>query len=128
MITSRALHDLLPHVAELAQAFIEKCNDAGVSIIITSTYRDVEAQDALYAQHPKVTNAKGGESFHQYRVAFDFVPLSNGKPVWDDYRLFKRCGEIGESLGLEWAGRFHSFPESCHFQATGGKTIADFKK
>ena len=132
MVNSRSLADLLPKVSELAQAFIDKCHDAGIDVIITSTYRDTESQNALYAQGrtkagPIVTNAKGGDSFHQYRVAFDFCPMQNGKPAWDDYALFKRCGLIGESLGLEWAGRFHQFPESAHFQLRGGLSVSDFK-
>lgn len=38
--------------------------------------------------------------------------------------LFTRCGAIGESVGLEWAGRWKTFREMAHLQYTGGLTIA----
>ena len=75
----------------------------------------------LYAQGrttagPKVTNANGGQSAHNYRLAFDFCPIVNGKAVWNNLVLFKRCGVIAEGLGLEWAGNWKSFPELAHCQ------------
>lgn len=132
MISSRLLTDLLPPVQALCQAFIDACAAQGIDVLITSTYRDHESQNALYAQGrtapgAKVTNARGGESFHNWRVAFDFVPLVGGKARWDDLLLFKRCGEIAESVGLEWAGRWVTFRELAHCQYTGGLTLADFR-
>lgn len=132
MINSRKLSDLHPHVAVLAASFIQECAKAGIDVIITSTYRDNESQNALYAQGrttsgPRVTAAKGGESYHNYRVAFDFCPIINGKPDWANTMTFSKCGIIAESLGLEWAGRWITFKELAHCQWTGGLTIADFK-
>jgi len=133
MIPSRKLSDLLPDVAAKCDSFIRACADEGIDVLITSTYRDNESQDALYAvgrvkPGRKVTNARGGESLHNYRVAFDFVPLAHGKPMWEDEKLFARCGEIAEHVGLSWAGRWVSFKELAHCQYTEGKTIADFQK
>lgn len=56
-----------------------------------------------------VTNAGPGQSSHNYRAAFDFVPLIEGKPYWrtktpEDLALWARFGEIGINAGLEWAG------------------------
>lgn len=132
MINSRNLDDLHPHVAALCRRFVEECDKAGIDVIITSTYRDHESQQALYNQGrttpgKKVTNAKPGQSFHNWRVAFDFVPVVNGKAQWNDTDTFTRCGEIAESLGLEWAGRWKSFKELAHCQFTGGLTLADFQ-
>lgn len=111
--------------------FIGECAKQGIDVLITSTYRDNESQAALYAQGrtaagPRVTNAKPGESFHNYRLAFDFVPMVNGKPQWKDEKLFARCGAIAESIGLEWAGRWQSFKELAHIQAPGLK-LAELK-
>lgn len=132
MINSRKIEDLHPIVAERCQQFVDKCAAAGVDVLITSTYRDNESQDAIYAKGrtasgPRVTNAKGGESYHNYRVAFDFVPIVNGKADWNNTMTFRKCGEIAESVGLEWAGRWKSFPELAHCQWTNGLKIADFK-
>lgn len=132
MINSRKLEDLAPPVRKKVEMFIAACEAAGIDILITSTYRDHEAQDELYKKGRtipgnKVTNAKGGQSFHNWRVAFDFVPLENGKPDWNDIELFTRCGEIAERCGLEWAGRWTKFKEYAHCQYTGGLTLADFQ-
>lgn len=133
MVNSRSLTDLLPVVQKKARALLAAAKAEGIDLLVTSTYRDAECQDALYAQGRtkpgrKVTNARGGQSWHQYRVAFDVVPLFAGKAVWNDQRLWKRIGELGESVGLEWAGRWKTFRESPHFQFTGGLTMADLRK
>lgn len=133
MINSRSLTELRNIVLIRAQAFIDACKKVGIDVIVTSTYRDFESQDSLYAQGrtkpgKKVTNAKGGESFHNFRCAFDFVPIVNGKAQWDDSKLFTKCGEIAESVGLEWAGRWKKFPEMAHCQYTGGLTLKDLRE
>jgi peptidoglycan L-alanyl-D-glutamate endopeptidase CwlK len=132
MINSRDIAELHPTVRKMAEEFIAKCKAAGIDVLITSTYRDNESQNALYAQGrtkkgAKVTNAKGGQSYHNWRVAFDFVPIVNGKADWNNLKTFERCGVIGESCGLEWAGRWKSFKEYAHLQYTGGLKLADFQ-
>lgn len=132
MINSRKPTDLLPKVQTLCEEFIQRCADAGIDVLITSTYRDNESQAELYAQGRTkpgkiVTNAKPGDSYHNYRCAFDFVPIVNGKPRWNDLATFTKCGEIAEGVGLEWAGRWTTFKELAHCQFTGGLTLADLK-
>lgn len=133
MINSRDIKELHPIVQSMCNSFISKCKDVGIDVIITSTYRDKESQDKLYSQgrsEPgnKVTNAKGGQSFHNWRVAFDFVPIISGKAQWNDISLFKRCGDIAKSVGLEWAGDWKSFKEYAHCQYTSGLTLKDFQE
>ena len=119
MINSRELTELHPRVAALALRLIEESKKQGIDLLITSTYRDIESQNALYRigrnikgagvtkNRPMgniVTNASGGQSFHNWRVAFDFVPIVAGKAMWNNLAIFKTVGAIGKSLGLEWAG------------------------
>lgn len=136
MINSRDIKDLHPTVQVLVNAMVIACTKAGFEFLITSTYRDNESQNALYAQGRTikgavVTNAKGGQSFHNYRVAFDIVPLRNGKPVWGtkgaDGKLWKDIAKIGKACGLEWAGDWKTFVEYPHFQYTQGLTLKDFQ-
>lgn len=133
MLSSRSLSDLLSPARERAELFLARAQAQGIDLLVTSTYRDHESQAALYAQGrtapgKRVTNAKPGQSFHNWRVAFDVVPLRAGKPVWNttgsDGQLWARVGAIGESCGLEWAARWMSFPEFAHFQYTGGLSLA----
>lgn len=133
MINSRDLKDLLPKVAAMASNFIVKCKESDIDVIITSTYRDIESQNALYAQGRTtggkvVTNAKGGQSCHNYQCAFDFVPIINGKAQWNDLAAFKKCGAIAVECGLEWAGNWKSFSELAHCQYTGGLSIKDLQQ
>jgi len=131
-MASRLIMDLHDSLQPLAHEFLTQCALAGIDIIITCTFRSPAEQDALYAQGrtkpgAKVTNAKAGESLHNFMVdgiaasrAFDVVPLRGGKCVWGtkgaDLILWKKVGEIGVKLGLEWAGNWKSFKEFPHFQ------------
>ena len=131
-MASRDLKDLLPVVEAKAKNFLAECKKAGIDVLIYCTYRSVKEQDELYAightlPGKKVTNAKGGESWHNYHAAFDFVPMLNGKPQWGDTRLYERCGAIAEACGLEWAGRWVKFKETAHCQYRGGLTLAQAK-
>lgn len=133
MVSSRSLDDLAPQVRALAGLFIDRAKEQGIDVIITSTYRDAEAQQALYDQGRSlpgtvVTNAKPGDSFHNYRLAFDFAPIVGGKIPWGDSAVFTRLGQLGESIGLEWAGRWTgSLREMAHLQWTGGLSLAQLK-
>ncbi len=142
MIDSRDLNDLAPAARKRAEAFFAACSadpelrTQGITVMTTSTYRDFEAQNAIYARGRTapgkvVTNARAGDSWHNWRCAFDVLPLRFGKPVWGttgaDRAVWQRLGEIGEQCGLEWAGRWTTFREMAHFQYTSGLTLADFK-
>ena len=132
MINSRKIEDLNPKVAAMCKEFIAKCDAAGIDVLITSTYRDAASQTAIYNQGRttpgrKVTNAKAGFSWHNYKCAFDFCPIKNGKAMWNDTATFVKCGEIAESCGLEWAGKWKSFKELAHCQYTGGLTMAQLR-
>lgn len=137
MKSSRSLDDLQPHVAAMCRAHLAACAAAGIDLIVTCTLRDWEMQAQLYRQGrttkgARVTNADAGDSAHNYGLAYDVVPLRNGKPVWGtiatmDEELWTRVGELGELEGLEWAGRWRTFKEFAHFQDLGGRTIAELK-
>ena len=133
MINSRSLDDLAPPAKQRALAFIAAASAKGIDLLVTSTYRDSESQDALYAQGRTtpgniVTRAKAGQSWHNWRCALDVVPLVNGKAIWDDQAMWKQVGEIGKSCGLEWAGDWKTFKEYPHFQYTGGLTLSQLQQ
>ena len=134
MINSRKLEDLVEPARNRVEDFLALCKHAGIDILVTSTYRDTESQNALYAQGRTapgkiVTNAKAGESYHNFRCAVDVVPLVNGKPDWDgSHPVWKQIGELGKQAGLEWAGEWRTFKELAHFQYTGGLTLAQLRE
>lgn len=130
MINSRDINELVPPTKERVEKFKALCKENNIDLLITSTYRDNESQNALFAQGRTapgkiVTNAKAGQSWHNFRCAVDVVPLVNGKPVWDgDDPIWAKVGALGKQAGLEWAGDWKKFKEMAHFQYTGGLTMA----
>ena len=128
MINSRDPKELHPDVQPLCAAFLAECNKQGLDVMLTQTYRDVAYQDWLYEQGrtrpgAKVTNAKGGASMHNYRLAFDIAIKVNGKIDWDNEALYAKAGAIGKSLGLEWGGDFKTIKDTPHFQYTYSKRL-----
>jgi peptidoglycan L-alanyl-D-glutamate endopeptidase CwlK len=57
-----------------------------VRLRFSYTLRTFAEQDALFAKRPKVTNAKAGQSFHNYGLAFDIVLMydKNGDGVFEE--------------------------------------------
>ena len=80
------------------------------------------------APGPKVTNAKPGYSWHNFGVAWDFAVFDEqGQPQWES-PLMERCGEIGESLGLEWGGRWKGIKDTPHLQLKTGLSLAEARQ
>lgn len=115
------------------QSFLNAAKAAGIDLLVTSTYRDNASQNALYAQGRTkpgkiVTNAKAGQSWHNYKCAVDVVPVVAGKPRWDvKDEVWQQVGKLGKAAGLEWAGDWKRFKEYPHFQYTGGLTLAQLQ-
>ncbi len=101
----------------------------------THTLRTFAEQDELYAQGRTkagkiVTNAKGGQSYHNYGLAIDIVIINGSNPEWDIKKDFDRDGKadwieivnIFKQYGWEWGGdwRFKDYP---HFQKTLGYSV-----
>jgi peptidoglycan L-alanyl-D-glutamate endopeptidase CwlK len=129
MINSRDIKLLVPELQTLCLQFIAKCKEAGVPVIITQTLRDKEYQDFLYAKGrttpgPIVTKVKGGFSQHEKGRAFDFVPVVNGKAIWNDNKLWAKCGKIAVELGLEWGGSWTRFVDKPHCQLKNTPPVA----
>jgi peptidoglycan L-alanyl-D-glutamate endopeptidase CwlK len=83
----------------------------GYEMAILEGYRSPERQDMLSQIGSHVTSAKAFQSYHQYGLAADCAFLLNGKLVISEkdpwamkgYALY---GEVAESLGLTWGGRW----------------------
>ncbi|HRH25315.1 MAG TPA: peptidoglycan-binding protein, partial [Candidatus Paceibacterota bacterium] len=122
-VEKTGIYQLYPLVERARIAFIEACRLQGEEIRVTEGYRSIERQNELYKQRPKVTNAKGGESFHNYGVAFDVIFTKTGyKGNWD------KIGKIGKAMGLTWGGDFKSIKDRPHFELTLDYKLKDFKE
>lgn len=132
-MSSRKIEDLIPSMKAKAGLFAAKMAEAGIPFMFTCTARSRKEQIDLYAQGrtrpgPIVTWTL--DSNHIPRPeddggarAFDIAILKNGKPTWDakvdvnddDRADYIQAGEIGESVGLRWGGRFRR-PDMPHFE------------
>jgi peptidoglycan LD-endopeptidase CwlK len=126
------LQTLQPTVQPIFDSFLAQCEAAGIPCDIVQGTRSFEEQQAVYdqgrsASGPVVTNAKPGDSYHQYGLAVDVVPRAyKSLPDWNPSGpLWERIGQIGEAAGLTWGGRF-STPDKPHFQLTAAP-IAELK-
>jgi peptidoglycan L-alanyl-D-glutamate endopeptidase CwlK len=132
---------LYPPLLIKLEQLIENCSKRGVDYYAVSGFRDWEEQDKLYAQGRNkkgkvidksqvVTNAKGGESNHNYSVAADWCADSDKtryglQPNWntESYRIL---AEEAQHLGLE-AGFFWKFKDAPHIQLNLAKNGLSFQ-
>ncbi len=112
-MASRELKDLQPIVAKKAKELISLALTSGITLIVTSTLRTFQEQTDLFAQGRTapsngkiVTWARAGESWHNFGLAFDVVPIVNGKAIWTSITLWNTIGRLGKQIGLIWGGDF----------------------
>jgi peptidoglycan L-alanyl-D-glutamate endopeptidase CwlK len=122
-----------PLVLRKALEVVNEMTKRGYNVTIYQSFRSKAEQDAIYAQGRTkpgaiVTNAKGGESLHNYGVAVDIVFVVNGKPSWSDKHAWAELGSVGKSVGFEWGGDWKGFVDRPHFQLTLGHSLSDFQK
>jgi peptidoglycan L-alanyl-D-glutamate endopeptidase CwlK len=146
-MSSRKIEDLHWMLQKPAMDLLVMCKRETYDVIITCTYRSPVEQDVLFAQGRTtkgqiVTWAKGGESLHNFRtgnkpaaLAFDVVPIIHGRAYWTTdgagHKIWHTIGELGESLGLDWAGRWTGGKrEYPHFQLNkeGLKNVENYIK
>ncbi|WP_338754951.1 M15 family metallopeptidase [Bacillus sp. FJAT-52991] len=125
-----------PYVAEKALKLVEMTCKENIAIIITQGLRTISEQNLLYEQGRSkpgniVTNARGGHSYHNFGLAFDYCvcDVKGGKliPNWTVDKRWKRVGALGQELGLEWGGNWRDFVDYPHFQYTFGLSLAQLR-
>ena len=105
-------------------------------------YRTFEQQAALYAKGrtapgDKVTNAKPGQSYHNYGLAADIVLLLPGGQVsWDRRVDLDKDGRsdwdevvyVFKQYGWKWGGDWISFKDYPHFEKSFGLSVKELRK
>ncbi len=132
---ANALHPKLrAEVIQTANELAEK----GLIFRIVQGFRSIAEQNAIYAQGRTIpgkiiTNAKGGQSYHNYGLAIDFaidILDSNGNVtsvsfdtnVDSDHDGNKDFMEVINAFGLKgWqSGMFWKFKDTDHLEKTFG--------
>lgn len=83
----------------------------GYDMALLEGYRSPARQDMLASMGSSVTNARAFQSWHQYGLAADCAFWRDGKLVISEkdpwtMRGYQLYGEVAESLGLTWGGRW----------------------
>jgi peptidoglycan L-alanyl-D-glutamate endopeptidase CwlK len=121
---------LIPELRSLARKHLDLCMEAGIDLMVVQGYRTLQEQAALYETGrgqdggEKVTNARPGSSWHNFRRAYDVAVVEGGKINWNSPG-YTEAGKIGKSLGLLWGGDFKSVRGDLgHFEYHPGLTLA----
>lgn len=125
------LNELHPEVRDSAiRAYTKACKitPVGVHPFITECFRSFKRSDELYAQGRTkpgsiVSNAKGGESIHNYKLALDFCLQINGKTSWVVDENWKKVAQCFKDEGWEWGGDWRSFKDYPHCEKKMGNSL-----
>ena len=132
-ITQKRTDKLHPIVRDEVKKIIAECDavlTGKAKIRITQGLRTFDEQAQLYAigrtkAGKKVTNAKAGQSIHNYGLAVDMCLIIDGKTAswdtakdWDDDKIadWYECVKIFAKHGWEWGGNWKTFKDLPHFE------------
>jgi peptidoglycan L-alanyl-D-glutamate endopeptidase CwlK len=116
---------------DLARKFLSEFGGFAFDIRIISGTRTYDQQNALYRQGrrgnagPIVTNARGGQSNHNFGIAWDIGLFDSGKYLTGanarENAAYESAAVRGLANGLasklEWGGSWKTFQDQPHYQA-----------
>ena len=139
---------LNPKAQELARETLNAIRKGGIDARIISGTRSYSEQDALFKKGrfgnagPRVTNARGGQSNHNFGIAWDIGIFDAKGRYLDDSPLYGKAGRIvlaamgppkggthsANSHSIEWGGEWKSFPDVSHYQLRTGLALAEIRR
>lgn len=123
--TDPRIRGLDPRVQPHAVNFVNRTqSELGIQLRVTDGFRSSEQQEALYWQSrtnpptgPWATNARGGQSNHNFGLAIDVTVMENGKayahPINSD--IVNIAKQEGFQWGGDWPAPITDYP---HFEMT----------
>jgi peptidoglycan L-alanyl-D-glutamate endopeptidase CwlK len=132
--TEGNIRTILPVTQRAARSFLTRAkNLTGFEVRIISGSRTYAEQDQLYKKGrggspgPIVTNARGGQSNHNFGIAWDVGIFQNGKYLTGDKKseakIYAQLESIALTDDLEWGGNFTKFPDMPHYQLKLGLAL-----
>jgi peptidoglycan LD-endopeptidase CwlK len=127
LFSTTRLAQVNPALVAIIEQMDATLSAENILIRVVQGLRTWAEQDALFAQGRTapgsiVTNAKGGESWHNFGCAVDLTPSVNRTdakfaPDWNEkHPAWQRIVSLGESLGLTSGKSWGDMP---HLQLTG---------
>lgn len=118
---------------EAARVFLGAFANAEYTVRIISGNRTYAEQNAIYAQGRTkpgkiVSNAKGGQSNHNFAIAWDIGIFVNGKYL-PESPFYKAAATVAlaATVGVEWGGHWTK-PDRPHYQLVTGRNISDVRE
>jgi len=130
--SEKSIGSLHPKAQKAARIFLKTILDTGIDARIISGTRTYAEQDALYRNGrfgnppPVVTNAKGGQSNHNFGIAWDIGIFEDGEYLGDS-PLYDEAAEAGLTADLEWGGNWEKFQDKPHYQLATGLLLASVR-
>jgi len=130
--SERNIHGLHPKAQEAARKFLREVGDAGLTVRILSGTRTYAEQNALFRigrfgdTRSKVTNARGGQSNHNFGIAWDIGVFENGQYMTAS-APYRKASQAGLFDGLEWGGNWISFQDLPHYQLPTGLSLSQVR-
>ncbi|MBR0907000.1 M15 family metallopeptidase [Bradyrhizobium liaoningense] len=131
------IRTLVPQTQRAARGFLARAKQlTGFDVKIISGTRTYAEQELLYRKGrgspgPIVTNAKGGQSNHNFAIAWDVGIFKNGRYLTGDTaseaKTYKKLAELARDGDLEWGGDWTSFRDMPHYQLRLGLTLGQVK-
>src|SRR5688500_7735388 len=120
--SEKRLQQLHPAVASAVRGVIADLAAKGIVVEVVQGLRTFAEQDDLYAKGRTkpgaiVTQARGGQSNHNYGLAADLCPFTAQQPDWDaPMGTWAAIGASAAAHGLEWGGQWKKFLDKPHVQ------------
>ncbi len=113
------IEQLSPKAKETFTKFLKKAREEFPkhTIIVAETYRTQQRQDKLFKKGSNTTTVR--ISKHTKRVAADIYFIKNGKISAYHQAPYLELGELGESFGLRWGGRWKMPFDPGHYEVQG---------
>lgn len=135
--TKKNIESLHPRAQVWARAHLQAIEasgklPAGYSVRIISGNRTWAEQDALYAQGRTkpgnvVTNARGGQSNHNFGIAWDIGIFDAKGNYLGNSPLYADIAPIGAELGLDCGAYWKSFKDLPHYGVKTGLSTSDLR-
>lgn len=118
--SERNIATLLPKAQEVARRWLKaataRARELGVEVRIIDANRTYAEQDKLFSKRPKVTNARGGQSWHNFGLAFDFG-VFKGSSYLGNSPHYKTLGALAKDIpNTTWGGTWTKLVDEPHIQ------------
>ena len=132
----KIIDGLQPEFGKAVYLWLNDCAAEHLPVILAEGLRSFERSNVLYAQGRTkpgsiVSNAKAGQSYHNFGIAVDCVKRdAHGDPTWDFDPAspeWKRVVALAKARGMQWGGDW-KFRDVPHFQPAAVPPLVECRR